>query len=73
MIDYSNNSEVSAMRKSRGIQHQDRFKTNFMDLDLKYKPNRNTTSQKLLKQGYRILFRNGKKYAVKGSEEVVCT
>ena len=69
MIDYSDSGAVSAMRKSRGIEHQDKFK---IYGNLNYKPDRTTMSQKLLKQGYRLVFHNGKKYAIKGSEEIEC-
>jgi len=70
VIDYSNKGAVSAMRKARGIEHKDRFRIYTGDLKLPKEPD--TKAQKLLREGYKIVFRDGKKLAIKGSEEIEC-
>ncbi len=50
------------------VGHIDKF-TVFGNLS---NPDQSSQTQQLLKKGYRIVWRDGKKLAIKGSEEIEC-
>ena len=78
MIDYTDKSALNSYVGKRenalntlkkGRNHKDTFKTNLMDTN--FKKDDKSQGQQLLKQGYKLLFRDGNKIAVKGKKEIV--
>ena len=55
---------------NKRVGHIDKFRV--AGMNFKYKNDTDTQTQQLLKQGYRILFRDGEKIAIKGSDEIKC-
>ena len=61
-------SKVKALANKR-VGHIDEFR---ITGNLPYKPDHTTQKQKLLKEGYRLMLKDGQWVAVKGSERIIC-